>query len=190
MNRLPYPASKKAIKPIPHRFWRDVVKAELWSTSLTSVWIYAVEEFNERIVKHGNNCWGWLGAWHRQGYPLVVVQRPMDKVKSPKMNGQRLAMAIHLGRALDHNERVACTCRNLSCTNPDHLFITDYKNQHKHIDYSGLPPRRRKYLPSFFIQNKDVLETMGAVRLARLFKITRGQGISMKRAYNRWVSGL
>jgi hypothetical protein len=182
-----YPATKKVQLPIPYRHWDTVHQTELWSKDFKSVWIYCAEEFDERVVKHGTNCWDWLGAWHRQGYGMVTVLRPNDHIKSPKMTTQRLAMAIELGRALDDNERVASTCRNLACTNPDHLFITDYKHQGDHIDYAvAFKNRKKKYNQRFFELNKSVLEELGAVRLAYLFGVTRGRGIAMKRAYLRW----
>lgn len=188
--RKPYPATRKAIMPIPQRSWASVVKATLQNNDC--IWSYAIDEFNERIVKTGRHaCWQWLGAWHRQAYGMVTIRitdLKTGKETATKMNTQRLAYAIYAKRALYAHERVRCSCRNLSCTNPLHLQITDYKHQLDHVDFSKLPPRRRKYDEQFFVLNKDVLQSLGAIRLAHLFKVTRGQGESMKRAYLRWIN--
>lgn len=188
--RKPYPATRKAIMPIPQRPWSSVVKEELFNADCK--WTYAVDEFSERIVKTGRHaCWQWLGAWHRQSYGMVTIRiTDLDSGEetATKMNTQRLAYAIYAKRALYAHERVRCSCRNLYCTNPLHLQITDYKHQLDHVDYTKLPPRRRKYDEQFFLLNKDVLQSLGAIRLAHLFKVTRGQGESMKRAYLRWVT--
>lgn len=87
-----------------------------------AIWKYVQEAWTERIDNTGpDTCWGWKGAYHRQGLGMFAVQRENDTSKSGMMNPQRLAMAIKLNRPLLKAERVYSKCLNPVCCNPDHL---------------------------------------------------------------------
>jgi hypothetical protein len=107
---------------------RTVPRDKLFHTNGRIHWELVISGFFERI-KVGflpTDCYDWLGAGHRQGYGMYVTKVVTDGVlKRTQMNSQRLALAIHLGRALDASERVYATCNNPSCTNPAHLKIGD-----------------------------------------------------------------
>ena len=74
------------------------------------------ERFDALVIKRRpDQCWGWLGTKHRQGYAKISVNgrhRP----------AHRISYMLHKGPIPD-GMLVCHKCDNPECTNPNHLFI-------------------------------------------------------------------
>ena len=173
-------------------FGSRTVRDVLQDDATGVVWLYKEEGWLGRLDKRGpDECWDWNGANHRQGYGLYVIQRIGDSAGSGPMNAQRFAMARHLGRPLKKDERVSATCHNHRCTNPDHLFITDYKGQFKNSNLKGQNPnaglKRKKYFPDFFEAHFNDLASLGPLTLSKKLSMTMGEASAAKYAFNLWL---
>lgn len=181
-----YPPIKKSVLP-REQPTKDMVRQELSANGVT--WSYFEHAWLERLVIKGDDeCWGWLGATHRQGYALFCVQKTGDSSKSGMMNAQRFAMAIELGRPLRHDERVGCNCRTLDCCNPKHLYITDYQHQCDHVKDIPFNGRPRKYTEEFFTEHYAELSTLGPLALSKAIPtLTPSTAACAKFAFNTWL---
>ena len=152
-------------------------------------WKYFGDAWTERLVEKGpNECWGWIGAYHRQGYALFCVQKEGDDSKSGMMNAQRFAMALKIGRPLSHAERVGSNCRTLDCCNPNHLYITNYAHQCDHVKDIPFNGRPRKYTEEFFMKYYSELSSLGPMALAEAIpELTRRTAASAKFAFKTWL---
>ena len=181
-----YPPIKKSIIT-REQPTKDMVRQELKDGPIT--WAYFEHAWLERLVIKGDDeCWGWLGAFHRQGYSLFCVQKTGDSSKSGMMNAQRFAMALELGRPLRHDERVGSNCRNLECCNPKHLYITDYQHQCDHVKDIPFNGRPRKYTEPLFLEYYDAFSTLGPVALSKVIPgLTPATAACAKFAFNAWL---
>ena len=168
-RKMPVYGPIKPIKVKPTRIMPTDPRISIVDPNTGVTWSYAEQTWAERLVKRGtNDCWSWLGPFHRQGYGMVSVHHTGDGMKNGMMNVQRLVMAIHLNRPLAHDERVTSTCKNVLCTNPAR-------------------PRRRKYTSEFFIKNFEVLLTCGPEEIDWALGLPLGRGHCAKFAFRRWI---
>jgi len=62
-------------------------------------------------------CWEWEGTTNNAGYPLFSLKGEM-------ISALRLLYSIYYNRRIPKNWIVSHTCRNNSCVNPEHIYIT------------------------------------------------------------------
>ena len=117
-HQLPLKIYLKELEMNPDKKWKRY-------TRVGDVFVN-IAKFKQNQTPTGNNCLEWLGARHRQGYGMVGV---LDvETGDRKMTvAHRVAMRIHLGRALASNEDVRHACGNNLCCNPSHLYIRNVK---------------------------------------------------------------
>jgi hypothetical protein len=78
------------------------------------------ERFFEKVVKT-DGCWVWLGSKGRRGYgALHVIVNGVRQM----MGAHRISWTIHNG-PIPAGLFVCHKCDNPQCTNPDHLFLGD-----------------------------------------------------------------
>lgn len=149
-------------------------------------WNYSEMFLNARVVKPSDDedaCWGWLGSSHRQGLGLMPVKKFNCDSKSGMMNIQRLAMAIHLGRVLDKEERVFATCKNSQCTNPKHLAIGDRADAINNSPLMAGGPR--KYTEEYMKDKVDFILTHRVKEVAAYYGVSENNAIAMRNVAKR-----
>lgn len=144
------------------------------------VWTYYTGSWNDRIKKgeSEDDCYEWLGSYHRQHYGLFRVGKENDTSKSGMMNAQRLAMAIHLNRPLKKEERVFCTCHNSSCTNPKHLRIGDRSQT---LQNSPIFKDRYKFTDEFLDEHLDLIMSKDTRFLSQALNLHLNQAVYLKK---------
>lgn len=149
-------------------------------------WMFVIEALEERIVKAGpNDCWGWAGAYHRQGYGMFNIRRT-DGKKNGNVTARRVIMALKLGRPLLHDEQVFATCHNPECTNPAHLQIGT--NDEKHVNNILAPTfsgNRRVFGRQFYVTNKDYLLGTTPKFIAEKYNLSYSQAANVKNTLRR-----
>ena len=114
------------------------------ATLIGDVWV-KLPEYHQRCQTQANGCIYWTGGLHRQGYGMAFGWDLQGRRKM--MTAHRLAMKMHLGRALDRSEQVYHTCGVAVCCNPDHLALGTRReiveNMQAHGRGNGLKPRAR-----------------------------------------------
>jgi hypothetical protein len=75
--------------------------------------------FEKKVIKK-DGCWDWNGCVDKDGYPLM----PSGYHKQSRAH--RVSYEIFLGK-IPKGKLVCHRCDNPICTNPDHLFIGDHR---------------------------------------------------------------
>jgi hypothetical protein len=100
--------------------------AKKWSryTQVSDIHV-DMKKYRERLTPKANGCLEYRGPKHAQGYRFIGV---LDANGERKMTVvHRVAMRMKLGHAINRTEDVRHTCNNLSCVNPEHLYIRNEK---------------------------------------------------------------
>jgi len=88
-----------------------------------------IAKFHAAVIKRGpDECWGWLCAHDKGGYPLLYPARG------------RCFRAHRIASYLEHGFAGACTCHtcnNPGCVNPKHLYPGDNKTNATDRDLAG-----------------------------------------------------
>lgn len=83
-----------------------------------------LKRYKEQLSPTENGCLEWKGGHHRQGYGMINILT--EDAKTSKMTVvHRVAMRIKLNRELLPSEDVGHACANLSCCNPNHIYIKE-----------------------------------------------------------------
>lgn len=115
-----------------------------------TTWAWIEKSFKDRYVDNGpDQCSGWIGGYHRQGYGMFRVLR--SDAASAMMTIQRIAMGRFLGRPLTNDEFVLSECKNLACCNPAHLSIGDESIRHNAAN------RKRKHSLEYLNEIRDLI---------------------------------
>lgn len=140
-----------------------------------------------RLVKTPSGCLEWQGALDGKGYGQIVVL-------GQKMQLNRFALELKIGRELIGEEYALHKCDNPSCCNPDHLFIGDQlenvRDMWRKNRQGGQFAKGHKMNPEFVLRGEqigisklteaDVRKAreiyakgkMGHKRLAKMFGVT------------------
>ena len=80
-------------------------------------------------------CWDWLSTTNNAGYPLFSLKGEM-------VSAIRLLYQIYYKRRIPKGWIVSHTCKNNSCVNPGHLYITTRSERTQEA------LRNREYIPA------------------------------------------
>jgi len=83
-------------------------------------------------VKHGDNCWEWIGN--------SLKGRGLFKFKSRSVYAPRMAYALDVG-SIPAGLNVCHTCDNPACVRPSHLFLGTDADNAKDRDDKGRQAR-------------------------------------------------
>lgn len=149
-------------------------------------WMYVKQGFKDRFIKgKKKECWDWKGAYHRQGMGLFTIQRT-DGRKNGNITARRLALAIRLGRALEHEEFVYNTCGNPCCVNPHHMRIGT-QDDVKAFSANHKRKNGKHFGRQFYIDNKEFILTNPPLVIAEKFALTHMQAANVKISVKRLI---
>lgn len=170
---------KKAVIRSKHVRALDGALRELVHPITNDIWEYSEKEWEKRlVVTNENDCWDWLGAYHRQGYGMFSFRRSGSNRRSDMITIQRLSAAIDLNRPLLAKEFVLLKCENGSCCNPNHLKVDQQSVVQSEMKHSRLP---RKYSLQFYTDNRDFILHSDCSKVASQFNLTKEQASNLKR---------
>jgi hypothetical protein len=116
-------------------------------TLVGNLWVN-LDFWNNHLVEDASTgCINWNAGMHRQGYGFCGGIRDTDKKKVMTVT-HRIAMMLHLGRALTADECVMHTCGNNRCCNPSHMFVGTRSDRSRLMYLNGnkkFHPYLRKY---------------------------------------------
>lgn len=121
--------------------------------------------YNRYVVKNPTGCWGWSGYVNNSGYGSVTVN---NKV----MYAHRISYAINFE---DPKGLFVChKCDNPICSNPEHLFLGDYRDNLHDLLKKGLKKNAR-LPPSKIIEIKEFLKTttLKNSAVAEIYRVPR-----------------
>lgn len=117
------------------------------------------EKFLKYVVKEdGDKCWNWIGKINIDGY---AVFRDTINKKRKWLRGHRVSWEIFNGK-IPNGSLVLHKCDNRKCTNPNHLFLGNVKDNSDDMMNKGRGFFKKGYSLRAKLSDEQVLDILNS----------------------------
>lgn len=111
----------------------------------------------ERVIFNDNECWGWVGTKDKDGYGKFQFG-----IRS--IRAHRASWMIHNGN-IPNKLLVLHKCDNPPCSNPEHLFLGDARDNN-----ADMISKNRQYYPEGHLSSNAKLKKEDVIKIRELIK--------------------